>query len=261
MQHLLFIKYHQVKFYMLQIMTSRTQNNSLTIGQKLQALSLIEHGITAKVVQAVTGVSIQSISYLKRKARDRGYDPTVSRILKVEYVQDAPRSGRPLKVTPEIEQAILNNVRHDRNSRKKSSAVLGYKHGVSSATILNVLRRNNFRSCKTTIKPGLDSAMKEARLQFCLRYRHWTLDDWKNVIWSDETSVVLGSRRGRRFQWRTPNEKYAQTCIRSIWKGCSEFMFWGCFSYEKKGPFHIWKPETAAEKHAAQKKLTKSMRH
>ena len=118
MQHLLFIKYHQVKFYMLQIMTSRTQNNSLTIGQKLQALSLIEHGITAKVVQAVTGVSIQSISYLKRKARDRGYDPTVSRILKVEYVQDAPRSGRPLKVTPEIEQAILNNVRHDRNSRE-----------------------------------------------------------------------------------------------------------------------------------------------
>ena len=118
MQHLLFIKYHQVNFYMLQIMTSRTQNNSLTIGQKLQALSLIEHGITAKVVQAVTGVSIQSISYLKRKARDRGYDPTVSRILKVEYVQDAPRSGRPLKVTPEIEQAILNNVRHDRNSRK-----------------------------------------------------------------------------------------------------------------------------------------------
>ena len=130
-------------------------------------------------------------------------------------MQDAPRAGRPLKVTPEIEQAILNNdVRHDRNSREKSSTVLGYEHGVSCTTILNVLRRNNFRSCKTTMKPSLDSAMKGARLQFCLRYRHWTLDDWKNVIQSDETSVVLGSRRGRRLQWRTPNENYAQTCIR-----------------------------------------------
>ena len=114
MQHLLFIKYHQVKFYLLHIMTSRTQNNSLTIGQKLQALSLIEHGITAKVVQAVIGVSTQSISYLKRKARDRGYDPTVSRILKVEYVEDACRSGRPPKVTSKVEQAVLDNVRHDR---------------------------------------------------------------------------------------------------------------------------------------------------
>ena len=238
-------------------MTSRTQNNSLTIGKKLQALSLIEHGIAAKVVQAVTGVSTQSISYLKRKARDRGYDPTISRILKVEYVQDAPRSGRPTKVTPEVEQAILNNVRHDRNGREKSSAVLGYEHGVSATTILNVLRRNNFRPCKSTMKPGLDSAMKDARLQFCLRHQHLTLDDWKNVIWSDETSVVLNSRRGRRLQWRTPNGKYAQSCVRRRWKGCSEFMFWGYFSYEKKGPFHIWKPETAAEKHAAQRDIDK----
>ena len=36
-----------------------------------------------------------------------------------------------------------------------------------------------------------------------------------------------------------------------------EFMFWGCFSYDKKGPCHIWKPETPAEKKAAQKELDK----
>ena len=27
-----------------------------------------------------------------------------------------------------------------------------------------------------------------------------------------------------------------------------EFMFWGCFTYDRKGPFYIWKDETAAEK-------------
>lgn len=25
-------------------------------------------------------------------------------------------------------------------------------------------------------------------------------------------------------------------------------MFWGCFSYDRKGPCHIWEAETAAEK-------------
>lgn len=32
-------------------------------------------------------------------------------------------------------------------------------------------------------------------------------------------------------------------------------MFWGCFSYDKKGPFHIWSKETAAEKKQATKEL------
>jgi hypothetical protein len=32
-------------------------------------------------------------------------------------------------------------------------------------------------------------------------------------------------------------------------------MFWGCFSYDKKGPCHIWKPETKTERAAAQKEI------
>ena len=27
-----------------------------------------------------------------------------------------------------------------------------------------------------------------------------------------------------------------------------EFMFWGCFIYDRKGLFYIWKDETVAEK-------------
>ena len=32
-------------------------------------------------------------------------------------------------------------------------------------------------------------------------------------------------------------------------------MFWGCFSWDKKGPCHIWETETTQEKTAAQKEL------
>ena len=46
-----------------------------------------------------------------------------------------------------------------------------------------------------------------------------------------------------------------KTCIRRRWKGHSEFMFWGCFSYDKKGPFHIWKAESTKEKKAAKEEL------
>ena len=34
-------------------------------------------------------------------------------------------------------------------------------------------------------------------------------------------------------------------------------MFWGCFLYNKKGPYHIWQLETAAERKKAKSLLTK----
>jgi len=38
--------------------------------------------------------------------------------------------------------------------------------------------------------------MKLKRLKFCRDYANWTLEDWKNVIWLDEISIVLNYYRG-----------------------------------------------------------------
>jgi hypothetical protein len=45
--------------------------------------------------------------------------------------------------------------------------------------------------------------------------------------------------------------------MRQRWKGFSEFMFWGSFSYYVKGECHIWEPETAAKKKALKIDLEK----
>jgi hypothetical protein len=37
---------------------------------------------------------------------------------------------------------------------------------------------------KPTTKPGLTMAMQMIRLEWALAHQHWTLEDWKNVIWS-----------------------------------------------------------------------------
>ena len=139
----------------------------------------------------------------------------------------------------------------DRNRREKPAAVLGYEAGCSPFPILRSLRRNGFRSVKTTKKPGLSAAMMAARYAFALLVEKWTIEDWKKVIWTDETSVLLGSRRGKVRVWWTAKEKYNPTVVRNCWKGFSEFMFWGCFTYNKKGLYHIWEKETPAEKKAS----------
>jgi hypothetical protein len=56
--------------------------------------------------------------------------------------------------------------------------------------------------------------MKKAQLDFALRHQHWTLEDWKNVIFSDETSVVLNHRRGGYRVWRKSEELLVKSCIR-----------------------------------------------
>ena len=112
------------------------------------------------------------------------------------------------------------------------------------------------RTCKTTKKTELSETMMKTRLQFCFWYQHWTIEDWKNVIWSNETSVILGQQCDyKKWMWRTSLERNIKSCTRKKWADYSEFMFWGCYSYDKKGFFHIWKPETQKKKEQSVKKL------
>ena len=145
--------------------------------------------------------------------------------LLTSYVTDKPRSGRPLIITPALESAILDIVRKNRYGREKTSFMLAAEQGISSITVLRVLRRNNFRACKITKKPSLTEAIMEARYQFALRYKDWIIEDWKRVIWSDETSVILNSRRRRVRVWRQPNEIFVKSNVRRRFVGAMEFMF------------------------------------
>jgi hypothetical protein len=152
--------------------TNRPQNRNLHVEQRLQALTLTEEDIAIKIVQVIIEMSVRTINDLKKKARLRDYDSKMSRVLKIEYVKNASRSDKFKKITSAMKQAILNNVRQNRNEREKCSALLRYEHEVSSHTILRMLKRNEFRPCKSIMKLDLNAVMMKARLQFCLRYKN-----------------------------------------------------------------------------------------
>jgi len=89
-------------------------------------------------------------------------------------------------------QDIINLVTKNRCGCEKSSEYLAYKVGISESSILRILNSSFFRKCKPTWKPRLTDEARRKRLNWALEYQHWTLEDWKNIIWTDETSVVLG---------------------------------------------------------------------
>jgi hypothetical protein len=186
--------------------------------------------------------------YIRKKAYDRGYEPEKDLRILESYLVDAVRLGRPEETTEEKEEEILSAVRSDRSDREKSSEGLAYDAGISRSSALRILHKHGLHSVKPTRKPGLTPEIKQARYKWALLHRDWTLEDWKDIIWTDETSVVLGHRRGAVRVWRTAEEIFADTVIRRRWKGFTDFTFWGSFTYDEKGPCHIWKPEAVAQR-------------
>jgi hypothetical protein len=69
---------------------------------------------------------------------------------------------------------------------------------ISTRSIYIILKNNDFNLMKLTIKPGLTNENKTKRLTWYWRYRDWTLEDWKRVIWMDETNINLNRLRGKK---------------------------------------------------------------
>ena len=210
-----------------------------------------------KQASMATGFSVSQVSRIMQKAKDRGFNKdAVPCIVLMKHVSDELRSGRPHKVEPEALFAELQTlVRKNRATREMSLEDLALAVGSSATVVRMVMKKLGFKKLKITTKPGLNDKQKAARLKFCRLYEHWTLEDWKRVIWSDETSVVLGQKRGTTRVWRTSNEAYEPSVTRRRWKGYSAFMFWGCFNWYGVGPSHIFKKETTKEKAAASKDI------
>jgi transposase len=233
--------------------------NHFGIATRAQVLTLKEFtGLKIDEIVQVTGVGKSEVSAILKRARERGY--TKLQPLQDAFFADAARTGRPTKINQEVNQQVREIISQSRQSRTLTCVAIArqlkqYNTTLTPGTVWRILRIAGYHKVKPTKKPGLTAEQRKARLAWCLEHKDWTLEDWKKVLWSDETSVVYGVRRGGERVWRTVYEQSIETCKRQRWKGFSEFMFWGCFSYDYKGPCHVWTKETAAEKKKAKADL------
>ena len=62
---------------------------------RIQALALAEASIAAERIQEITGIDPRVLAGMRKLARERGYDPSVSMKLKEEYVLDPPNTAKP----------------------------------------------------------------------------------------------------------------------------------------------------------------------
>ena len=230
--------------------SKKATRQQYNIAQKAQIVLLKQYtSKTNDEISVITGADPSTIKRIHKEAVTRGFDRDGP--LLTEHLERKKRVEVPSKSKdPKVIKRVTDHVSQSRATRSQNLVTIAAQSGsgLKKESVRKMLKKEGYNKVKRTTKPGLDKRQRKDRYQWALKFKDWTLDDWKRVCFSDETSVQVGHRRGSDRVWRKPSERDDKTCSRARWKGYSDFMFWGCFSYDYKGPCHIWKAETATEK-------------
>lgn len=81
--------------------------------------------------------------------------------------------------------------------------------------------------------PDLTQDHMLARLKFAKEHLHWTLEDWKHVMFSDEATIYRVEDLGRRFYYKHKGSKDIRPhqVKRRKKGGGGNIMIWGCITY------------------------------
>jgi transposase len=194
----------------------------MTLEERAGAVALFRHG-----------KSISEIADHYEVARS-----TIQRLLKKynEYrvVTDLKRSIRKRGYSQRLERQIVQWVNRgqvstvDEISRLLRNTDLG---NLSHTTIRRILTRHGLVARLKKKKPFLTKNNMKARLQFAKAHQHWSVADWKKVIFSDETKLEIFQTRRREWTWRRRNERLRLEKIQPTFKhGGGSLMIWACIT-------------------------------
>ncbi len=101
---------------------------------------------------------------------------------------------------------------------------------ISECTTRRTLKQLGYSSRRPHRVPLLSAKNRKRRLQFAQAHQNWTIEDWKNVAWSDESRFLLQHSYSRVRIWRKEHESMDPSCFVSmVQAGGGGVMVWGYF--------------------------------
>jgi transposase len=162
-----------------------------------------------------------------------------------------PKIGRPKKLSARGKLACVRSITSGRAKTATDVAKNLDKDlqlSVSRYTVARALKESGMRSAEKKNKPALSAKNVKARLEFAKRHQHWTVEDWKHVIWSDETKVNRFQSDGRAWYWSHDGDSLQDHHVKETLKhGGGSIMVWGCMTARGQG--YLCKLERRMDKH------------
>lgn len=198
------------------------------IGQLRAYFSLGTH--TTREIAAIMNRSAMTICRYKKK-HDAGQPMTENKHC---------NAGRKRADSPRQLRYLINMVKSDRSQSSKDLALAWQEAGVhvKPAVVRRKLTEAGIFACRPTKKPRLTKRMKRQRLRWARAFKSWTLEDWRQVAFSDESSIETLQDR-RKFVRRKATEKDLPECIKEVVKFPEKVMIWSLISAHGTGRVRI----------------------
>ncbi len=112
----------------------------------------------------------------------------------------------------------------------------GMQNNISERTTCRTLKQMSYSSRRPHRVPLLSAKNRKQRLKLAQAHQNWTIEDWKNVAWSDESRFLLRHSDGRVRIWRKEHESMDPSCLSTVQAAGGGVMVWGIFSWHSLGP-------------------------
>jgi len=150
------------------------------------------------------------------------------------------KGGCPSKLSSHDKQAIICQI----TTGKIDNAVQAthfinniISSPVTPQTVRNALKENNFCSVVKQKRPLLKQAHCQKHLKFAQYHENLTVEDWKRVLWSDETKINRIGSDGRVYTWKEKGESLSDRTTTPTVKhgGGNNLIIWGCMGWNGVG--------------------------
>jgi transposase len=195
--------------------------------ERIRVWTLREEGLSWSQIATRTGKNRKSCRRICKRVKETG------------SFKDKPHTGRPSKLTDRDRRHIVGILRNNKEKnaeaiRKEAAATFNVK--LCRNSIAKVLKESGYVCRVKKKKPLLTKRHKQQRLAWALNHRTWTVDEWRKVIWSDETAFMLVNGAGREYCWTKDGDVLDNDQVQPTKKfGGGKLMIWGCITYEGVG--------------------------
>ena len=186
-----------------------------------QIVILSKEGLSQRQIMARLHVSKGAVHGTLKRAAETG------------SVASKARSGRPKVTTPSEDEYIkLSSLRDRKATSAQIQDLLNKERNnpVSKSTVKRRLLCNGLRGRVAVPKPLLRRGNRVKRLRWAEKYQHFTEDDWKKVLFTDESKFEIYGGNRRAGETMIP-----QSIRPTVRHGGGNIQVWGCFAYSGVG--------------------------
>ena len=180
--------------------------------------SLLQEGYSLHQIKSKTGLGKSTIGRIKKE---------------VDGDKENSKGGCPSKLTAGDKRSIIHQITSGRleNAVEATHFINNIlPNPVTSQTVRNALKQNDFFSVVKRKCPLLKKAHRLEHLKFARYHENWTVEDWKRILWSDETKINRIGSDGRACTWKKKGEPLSDRTTTPTVKhgGGNNLMVWGC---------------------------------